>query len=141
MKFIILFCSQLYIGSLFAQNQPTSSNIVDGGKVLIELVKVFKKSQAQKDLHISENNLSDICFTNSTPDNLYIELSKKINDTTYRNLPSAISLTNNAHECLLELPPNVYHYKVYKKINGIQSLSLEGDIRLLPNEKMEREIK
>lgn len=141
MKFIILFCSQLYIGFSFAQNPSTSSNIVDGGKILVELVKVFKKSPVQKDLHMSENNSSDICFTNSTPDNLYIELSKKINDTTYRNLPTAISLTNNAHECLLELLPNVYHYKVYKKTNGLQSLSLEGDIRLQPNEKMEREIK
>ena len=140
MKFIILFYSQMWIGVLFAQNPPTANNIVEGGKVLMELVKVFKKSLPQG-LQPFENNSSDICFTNSTPDNLYIELAKKVNDSTYKNLPTALSLTTNAHECLLELPANVYHYKMYKKVNGIQSLSLEGDLRLVPNEKMEREIK
>jgi len=141
MKFIILFCLQFGTGYLLAQNPPTTSNIVEGGKVLVELVKVFKKNPPQPGLQGPENNLSDICFTNSTSDNLFIDLSRKINDTTYRNLPTAVSLTANAHECLLELSPNVYHYKIYKKLNGVQSLSLEGDIRLLPNEKMEREIK
>lgn len=121
--------------------QIPQNNFVEGGKIFVELVKIFKKNPVQQSLRGQENNLSDLCFTNSTTDNLFIELSKKINDSSYKILPVSINLTTTAHECLLELPANVYHYKVFKKINGIQVLSLEGELRLIANEKMEREIK
>ena len=121
--------------------QTPQNNFVEGGKILVELVRIFKKNPVQQVLHGQENNSSDLCFTNSTPDNLFIEISKKINDSSYKILPGSISLTTNAHECLLELSANIYHYKVFKKINGAQVLSLEGELRLVPNEKMEREIK
>ena len=121
--------------------QIPQNNFVEGGKIFVELVKVFKKNPVQQSLHGQDNNTSDLCFTNSTMDNLFVELSKKINDSSYKILPGSISLTTNAHECLLELPANVYHYKVFKKINGVQVLSLEGELRLIANEKMEREIK
>ena len=121
--------------------QTPQNNFVEGGKILVELVRIFKKNPVQQVLHGQENNSSDLCFTNSTPDNLFIEISKKINDSSYKILPGSISLTTNAHECLLELSTNIYHYKVFKKINGAQVLSLEGELRLVPNEKMEREIK
>ena len=141
MKFIIVFCSQLYFGFSLAQSPVSTNNFVEGGKVLVELVKIFKKNPGQQITPGLENNSSDLCFTNSTVDNLFVELSKKINDSTYKNLPGTISLTAKAHECLLGLSATVYHYKVYKKINGAQVLSLEGELRLLYNEKMEREIK
>ena len=134
--FLLLLKTNL---SLIAQT--TTNNFVEGGKLLIELVKIFKKNPVQQNGKGQENNSSDLCFTNSTTDNLFIELSKKISDTSYKILSSSISLTANAHECLLELMPAIYHYRVYKRTGTIQLLSLEGDLRLKPDEKMEREIK
>lgn len=121
--------------------QTNTNNFVEGGKLLVELVKIFKKKPVPQSQLGHESNSSDLCFTNSTADNLFIELSKKISDTGYKILPSAISLTPNSHECLLELVPAIYHYRVYKKSGAIQALSLEGELRLKPDEKMEREIK
>ena len=141
MKRMIVFCLQLCFGFSFAQTPVTTNNFVEGGKVLVELVKIFKKNPVQQGISGQENNSSELCFTNSTPDNLFIEVSKKINDSTYKVLPGSISLTTRAHECLLELSASVYHYKVFKKLNGGQVLSLEGELRLLYNEKMDREIK
>ena len=141
MRLILIISFQVLIFKAGAQNPAPVSNLVEGGKVLVELVKVFRKNQNINNLAGKQNNNSDICFTNSTTDNLLIELFKKINDTTFREIPSALSLTINAHECLLELSPNVYHYKVFKKNNGNLILSLEGDLRLISNEKMEREIR
>lgn len=121
--------------------QTPQNTLVESGKIFVELVKIFKKDQAQSGLLLQENSTADLCFTNSTTENLLIELSRKISDSSYKNLPVSISLTINAHECFLELTPTVYHYKVFKKFNGTQQLSLEGELKLKLNEKMEREIK
>ena len=114
---------------------------MEGGKILVELVNIIKKSPLSQNQHSQEKIPSDLCFTNSTSENLLIEISRKINDTSYKLLPASIGLSINAHECLLELTANIYHFKVYKKQNSVQVLLLEGDIRLNPNEKMERQIK
>lgn len=124
-----------------AQIPSKANSILEGSKVLIDLVKIFKKGVVQDGLHNTDNISSDICFTNSTHENLYIELSRKLNDTIYRTLPNSVSLTANSHECLLELSPNVYHYRIYKRMNTTLLLSLEGEIKLVPNEKIEHEIK
>ena len=121
--------------------QSPQNTLLESGKILVELVKIFKKSPLQQGVQVNGNNSSDLCFTNSTSDHLFIEVLKKINDSLYKVLPISISITPQAHECLLELPSGIYHYRVYKKNNGTQSLSLEGDLKLVPNEKMEREIK
>ena len=132
----------LVIGLCFkTAAQATQNTLVESGKLLVELVKIFKKNPLQQGVQMNGNNSSDLCFTNSTTDYLFIEVLKKINDSLYKVLPGSISLTPQAHECLLELPSSIYHYRVYKKNNGTQSLSLEGDLKLVPNEKMEREIK
>ena len=132
----------LVIGLCFkTAAQATQNTLIESGKLLVELVKIFKKNPLQQGVQMNGNNSSDLCFTNSTTDHLFIEVLKKINDSLYKVLPGSISLTPQAHECLLELPSSIYHYRVYKKNNGTQSLSLEGDLKLVPNEKMEREIK
>ncbi len=131
---LILVCHNL-------NAQTPQNNFVEGGKILVELIRIFKKNPAKQALSGLENNSSDLCFTNSTPDNLLIELSKKLNDSSYKQLPVAINLTSKAHECLLEISSGVYHYKVFKKNAGSQILLLEGEMRLMANEKMEREIK
>ena len=90
------------------------------------------------------NGLSDVCFVNLTTEKIYVELSKKVNDTVYKNLPYSLSINQSGKECLLELSSSIYHYKIYKRTEGDQSkniLSLEGEFRLKPNEKMEQEVK
>ena len=138
-SFYIILIILLTCFNVFAQS--VTNNLVEGGKILVELVKIFKKSPLPLNHHGPEINSSDLCFTNSTNENLYVEVSKKINDSTYKILPASVSLNTNAHECLLELSAVVYHYKVFKKISGAGILLLEGELRLSPNEKMEREIK
>lgn len=138
--YILAFLVLLSVIQLPAQT-PTNNNLVEGGKLLVELVKIFNKNPLPQSIHNQENYSADLCFINSTPDNLFIEISRKLNDSTYKTLPASISLNSKAHECLLEISSTVYHYKVYKKQPGAQVLMLEGELRLAPNEKMEREIK
>ena len=141
MKLFLLFCSNVFICFSLAQTPVPANNFVESGKLLIELVKIFRKNPVNPAGLNTGYNSSDLCFTNSTPDNLLIELSKKLNDSSYKQLPVAINLTSKAHECLLEISSGVYHYKVFKKNAGSQILLLEGEMRLMANEKMEREIK
>ena len=138
---IIILLSQISFCFSFSQTPTTANNVVEGGKILVELVKIFKKNPVQQGLQEQESNSCDICFTNSSTDNLSIELSRKINDSTYKNIPGMLILTTSSHECMLSLSPNVYHYKVFKKLGSTQVSFLEGDMRLAPNEKMEREIR
>ena len=121
--------------------QSIPNKLVESGKILVELVNIFKKNPLPYSQDGKAINSSDLCFTNSTTENLLIEISKKINDSSYKLLPASICLNSNAHECLMELSSTIYHYKVYKKQNMAQVLLLEGELRLIPNEKMERQIK
>ena len=140
MKRLFIFLSLLEAGFQPAA-QSTQNTLVETGKVLVELVRIFKKGSVQKGLPISVNGTSDLCFANSSNDQLNIEVSRKISDTEYKVLPGSVSLTPQSHECLLELTPGIYHYRVYKRNNGVQALSLEGELKLVANEKMQREIK
>lgn len=143
MRNLILYLFILLgMGLSFKPIAQTSQNtLIESGKILVELVKVFKKNNGQPVGMLNTNNLSDLCFTNSSLDNLFIEISKKINDSFYKALPASISLNSHSHECLLELVSGIYHYKLFKKNNTSLTLQLEGDLKLVPNEKMEREIK
>jgi hypothetical protein len=124
-----------------AQTSTPSGNIIEGGKMLIELVKIFRNPPSRRQLTGKGDQLSDICFKNSTVGDLYIQLLKKLNDTTYKDLPVSVSLLSLSRECIMDLVPGVYHYRVFKKDNKAQLLSLEGELRLVPNETMEREIR
>lgn len=128
----------LLAGSIAVQAQNAAINIVEGGRLLIELVKVFKKNPAGSS---SVNAKADLCFLNSTTGSLAVELSRKINDSTYTTLPGSIQLLAKNNECLLELSIGIYRYKIFIKEYGTLQLSIEGELRLLANEKMVREIK
>ena len=143
MRNLILYLFILLgMGLSFKPIAQTSQNtLIESGKILVELVKIFKKSNGQPAGMFNTNNLSDLCFANSSLDNLFIEISKKINDSFYKPLPASISLNSQSHECLLELISGIYHYKLFKRNGTSLTLQLEGDLKLVPNEKMEREIK
>ena len=68
----------IIVTNLFGFAQTALSKLVEGGKLLIALVKMFKKPPSQQSLQGKETNSSDLCFTNSTTDNLFIEFSKKL---------------------------------------------------------------
>ncbi|MBL0056309.1 MAG: hypothetical protein IPP31_08940 [Chitinophagaceae bacterium] len=140
MKRILFFMlSASLTGQLNAQSNQSS--LIEGGKLLVELVKVFKKEGPAKTGSDQLNGKSDLCFSNTTRDTLSVEVFKKLNDTVYRSLPFSLNLSGVTQECLLELNPMVYHYRISKRSNGLPQTLVEGDLRLMPNEKMQREIK
>jgi hypothetical protein len=139
MKWIITIGMCILTTNLVAQ-QP-ANQIAEGGKVLIELVKVFKKAPSGKTDQGSQRGGSDLCYNNTSANDLLIELSVKLNDSLYKPLPNPLNLKANSQECLLELSPGIYHYKIYRKDGQETVIYLQGDIRLKANEKMERKIK
>ncbi|HPH84676.1 MAG TPA: hypothetical protein PLC48_04425 [Ferruginibacter sp.] len=121
--------------------QLPANQITEGGKVLIELVKVFKKTPTGKTDPGGQRGGSDLCYNNTSNNDLLIEFSVKVNDSMYKPLPNPLNLKANSQECLLELSPGIYHYKIYRKEGQEPMIYLEGDIRLKANEKMERKIR
>ena len=136
-----LFIGIYIICSLNTYSQTTENPFIEGGKLIVELVKVFKKNPSEKPANDQPGNVSDLCFSNTTKDSLTIDVFKKLNDTVYRLLPFSLLLSVGSLECMLGLTPAVYHYKISRKQKGITTILIEGDLRLKPNEKMQREIK
>ncbi len=149
MKHGLLLAACLYALALPAQNN-TATNLIEGGKTLVELVRVFKTpknniaantAQPFKTDSCAIKNISDICFKNSTVKSLYITLVKR-NGTVYETQLLTIKVLPKAQEYFYELRTGIYKLKIEtdgedeKKI-----LFKEGEIKLSACDNTVKEIK
>ena len=127
-----------------AQNN-TASNIIEGGKTLVELVRAFKSSKnvlPQQNLienkdSCSIKNLADICYKNESGNNITVSFFKR-NGQSYAPALT-LKISNNGKECLYELQSGVYKYKIE---SGEQKIVLsEGELKLNACDKLVKEIK
>ncbi len=144
MRQLIVAAVILVTGNATAQNN-TASNLIEGGKTLVELVRIFKSPKnalprqdliEKKDSCI-QKNLADICYKNISGNNITINFFKRIG----LDYAPALTLTikNNSQECLHELQAGIYKYKIE---SGEQKVLLnEGELKLNACDKVVREIK
>jgi hypothetical protein len=127
-----------------AQNN-TASNIIEGGKTLVELVRVFKtpkntmpeQSAVEKTDSCVKKNLSDLCIKNSTGKYLLVSLYRR-NGNIYEPGVLSLKILFKNQECLYELKAGVYKIKFETEEGAVKKIISEGEIKLNTCEKMFR---
>jgi len=132
--------------ALQAQNALTS-NFVEGGKTLVELIKVFKPSKPSNAVTSYSNTdscgtrkLADISFKNKTDKTIQVSLYIRIGNT-YDTQALSLKLSPQTQESLYELKAGIYKYKVETGADEEMILMHEGELKLQPCDKLIKEIK
>lgn len=146
--FIIALC--IFNIAVKAQNS-TASNLIEGGKTLVELVRIFKTPKnnvtANTPADVSKldscaiKNSSDLCFKNSTVKSVYISLYKR-NGTVYETTPLTVKILPRTQECWYELRAGIYKFKIETDGEADKKITFrEGEMKLAPCENAVKEIK
>ncbi len=148
MRSLILAAAMLVASTSKAQNN-TASNIIEGGKTLVELVRVFKtpklyivpqQNLVEKKDSCSIKNTTDLCIKNSTSNPLVVTLYKRNGNVYETNFLSMKILPKN-QEWLYELKCGIYKIKLETEEDGEKKIFKEGEIKLTACENMIKEIK
>ena len=127
----------------------TASNIIEGGKALVELVRVFKAPRyamyPQNIVEIKDScllkNACDLSFKNSTDKGLYISLYRR-NGNTYEANVLTMKVLPNAEECLYEIKSGIYKFKIeIDHEDDERVIYREGEIKLAACENVKKEIR
>jgi hypothetical protein len=131
-----------------AQNN-TAANIIEGGKTLVELVRVFKMPKylmvplqpvIEKKDSCSIKNISDLTFKNSTGKPLLVSLYRR-NGNIYEPGILSLKILPKNQETLYELRAGIYKVKFETEEGEEKRLFREGEIKLNACENVFREIK
>jgi hypothetical protein len=131
-----------------AAQSNTASNIIEGGKTLVELVRVFKTPKyimplqpvIEKKDSCALKNTTDMCIKNYTADPLLVSLYKR-NGNVYEAGVLSLKILPKNQECLYELKAGVYKIKYEIEEGSVKKLIREGEIKLNACENMFKEIK
>jgi hypothetical protein len=148
MRSLILAAAMMVACTVTAQNN-TASNIIEGGKALVELVRVFKtpkhstmpqQNLIEKKDSCSIKNITDLCIKNSTANPLVVTLYKRNGNAYEANILSMKILPKN-QEWLYEIKCGIYKIKLETEEDDEKKIFREGEIKLTACENMIKEIK
>ena len=150
MRKYLLLAVCMYATSVRAQNN-TASNLIEGGRTLVELVRIFKTPKNNvaastqtiplKTDSCTIKNISDLCFKNTTVKSLYVSLFKR-NGNTYEANVLTIKILPKTQECWYELKSGIYKFKI--EVDGDDDKKViyrEGEMKLSACENVVKEIK
>ncbi|MBK8609745.1 MAG: hypothetical protein IPL84_07300 [Chitinophagaceae bacterium] len=146
----LLFVAAVFIpAGLYAQNTLTS-DIVEGGKTLVELIRIFRAPAVVVSTNMqpaityvdscSAKKLADISFKNKTDKNVEVSLYLRVG-INYDTKPLMLTLSAFSQESLYELKAGIYKYKITVSAEQKMQILHEGELKLLPCDKLVREIK
>ncbi len=132
-----------------AQNNVTA-NIIEGGKTLVDLIRVIKTPKIQASsvsttasTHLdscSIKGIADISYKNNFGKSITISLYKR-NGTTYSVIPLTLKIATGMQESLFEIAVGIYKYKIETEEEEIRKLHSEGELKIQACDKMIKEIK
>lgn len=131
-----------------AQNS-TATNIVEGGKALVELIRIFKMPKylmplpqpaVERKDSCSIKNVSDFTIKNSTANPLLVSLYRR-NGNIYEPGILSLKILPKNQETLYELKSGIYKIKFQTEEDDEAKLFREGEIKLNACENIFREIK
>jgi hypothetical protein len=144
MKALLLLC---LAASYLATNAQSTSEFVEGGKTLIELIKVFKKPVVASLAQVATNGdscsfrkQSNILFRNKMDNTIQVTLYFR-NGTSYESQPMGMRISARSNEQLFDIRSGVYKYKVESEIEGVKTVIHEGELKLQPCEHAIRDVK
>lgn len=147
MRTLIVAAAALINVNTTAQNN-TTANLIEGGKTLVELVRVLKTPKTsltsepvvEKKDSCAVKNITNICIKNSTGKPLLVSLFRR-NGNLYEPGALSLKILTKTQECLYELKSGVYKIKLETEENGVRTSFKEGEIKLNACENFYKEIK
>ena len=149
MRVIILTAAVLMCMKTVAQHN-TATNIIEGGKTLVELVRIFKTPKfafvqipvaaAEKRDSCAVKNTSDISIKNSTDKPLLVSVLRR-NGNIYEAGVLSMKILPKNQETIYELKTGIYKIRYEKEEDDEKLLINEGEIKLLACANIFREIK
>ena len=133
--------------SASAQNN-TAGNIIEGGRVLVELVRVLKIPKSNMIPHaVAERkdscfvkNICDLCLKNASGKSVIVSLFKRSGNGYEAGVLSCKILPRN-QECWYELKAGIYKMKIEKEEGEVFKIYQEGELKLVACSNTFREIK
>lgn len=147
MKRLILYALLLLSLSAAAQSN-TATNIIEGGKTLVELVRIFKAPRytmpqaevAEKKDSCALKSFTDVCLRNNTGKILLASLYRR-SGTTYETVALTLRILPKNQEWLYEVKSGIYKLKLETEEPDGRKPFREGEIKLNACENLIRDIK
>ena len=150
MKKLILFTVAIITLTASAQNN-TASNIIECGKTVVELVRIFKTPKyafVQPPLPLVEKkdscaikSISDISIKNSTDKPLLVSVYRR-NGNLYEPGVISLKILPKNQETIYELKTGIYKIKYETEDEGDNKKTIrEGEIKLIACANVFKEIK
>lgn len=146
----LLITAVIFIPAVLQAQNAITSDIVEGGKTLIELIKVIRsprvitavisKPQTSYTDSCGIKKLADISFKNKTGNTVQVNLYLRI-ENAYVAIPLTMTLAAFSQESLYELKTGIYKYKIETGKENDTSTLHEGELKLYPCDKLIKEIK
>ena len=147
MSKLILSAVTIIAFTASAQNN-TASNIIEGGKTLVELVRVFKmpkyvmsqQSIVEKKDSCTVKNTTDFSVKNSTEKSLLVSLYRR-NGNIYEASVLSLKILPKNQENLYEIKAGIYKIKYEMEEDDVKKIIRQGEIKLIACENIFKEIK
>jgi cell division protein YceG involved in septum cleavage len=147
MRTFILAAAIMTAASTTAQSNITS-NIIEGGKTLVELVRVFKtpktsmglQSTVEKKDSCAIKAVTDICIKNSTANPVIVSLYKR-NGNVYETTALSVKVLPKNQEFIYEVKSGIYKMKIEMETGEVKKLFKEGEMKVNACENVFKEIK
>ena len=147
MRAFILATVVLVNLNIAAQNN-TATNIIEGGKTLVELVRVFKMPRylmyiqpvVEKKDSCAIKNITDFTIKNSTEKPLLVSLYRR-NGNIYEAGILSLKILPKNQETIYEIKAGIYKIKFETEADDEKKIIREGEIKIISCENVFKEIK
>lgn len=147
---IFILCILMGIISRAVSQNPanqgnTTDRIIDGGNLIIEILKVISanetgkvRSVASQEADCATKNFTNVCFVNRSSKIILVRLENKGAEHGHE-----LMIENNGKECCYRITPGVYAYSIEQKADGTDEGKLirKGEILLEVCKDLEIKIK
>ncbi len=147
MRALILVAIMAITACTTAQNNITS-NIIEGGKTIVELVRVFKtpktamvqQSTTEKKDSCAVKAVSDVCIKNLSANPVIVSLYRR-NGSVYETTALSVKVLSKNQEFLYEVRAGIYKMKIETDAAEGKKLFKEGEMKINACENVYKEIK
>jgi hypothetical protein len=130
----IALCLFVQIGIRAQQAPATSSHVIEGGKLVVELIKVIGSKRDSERESGCRNNYADLCVSNQSTHSLTVVLLHRQTEETRE-----IVVLSGGIECCLQAKVGVWTYDL--RYSGSPQSLRKGDVLIEGCKDMEMTIK
>ncbi len=144
----LLLAAVILMGYKMPAQNNTTYSIIEGGKTLVELVRVFKtprqlQQKAEAPPKVDSclvKNMADLCIRNSTTNSITVVLLRR-NGNGYETGSLSMNISPKSQESLYELRAGIYKMKLEREEDGKKTVLQEGEIKLTACNNFYKEIR